>query len=52
MFTEAEKRHLMHLYDESVDYRDIIVPRYTPKPRGLDDVQRMQYIDLEHLAAW
>lgn len=45
MFTEAEKRHLMHRYDEAVDYRDITAPRYA-ETEGLDDVQRMQYIDL------
>jgi asparagine synthase (glutamine-hydrolysing) len=47
MFTEAEKRHLLRRYDDRVHYTDITAPIYAEATAaGLDDVTKMQYIDL------
>jgi asparagine synthase (glutamine-hydrolysing) len=47
MFTEAEKRELLRRYDERVRYTDITAPVYAEAAAaGLDDVTKMQYIDL------
>ncbi len=45
MFTEAEKQRLLRHYDPSVCYTDVTAPIYE-EARGLDDVTKMQYIDL------
>ncbi len=47
MFTEEEKRVLLRHYDEAVRYTDVTGPVYTEATAaGLDDVTKMQYIDL------
>ena len=47
MFTEEEKRILLRHYDEAVRYTDVTGPVYTEATAaGLDDVTKMQYIDL------
>jgi asparagine synthase (glutamine-hydrolysing) len=45
MFTEIEKRELLNVYREGLDYTDITKPLYT-ESRGYDPVDRMQYIDI------
>jgi asparagine synthase (glutamine-hydrolysing) len=45
MFTEEEKRALMRHYDPTVRYTDITAPLYA-RAADLDDVQKMQFIDL------
>jgi asparagine synthase (glutamine-hydrolysing) len=45
MFTEAEKSRLMRSYDPSVQYTDVTAQHYRDSAH-LDDVTRMQYIDL------
>ncbi len=45
MFTEDEKRRLIRAYDPSVRYTDVTAPLYA-ECRDLDDVTKMQYIDL------
>ncbi|MCW2567749.1 MAG: hypothetical protein JWN54_1846 [Mycobacterium sp.] len=45
MFTEAEKSRLMRSYDPSVQYTDVTAGHYRDSVH-LDDVTRMQYIDL------
>ncbi|CAM3768143.1 asparagine synthase (glutamine-hydrolyzing) [Mesobacillus zeae] len=45
MFTEMEKRQLMNVYQEGLDYKDITRPLYA-ESRGYDPVDRMQYIDI------
>ncbi|HEV7755538.1 MAG TPA: asparagine synthase (glutamine-hydrolyzing) [Mycobacteriales bacterium] len=45
MFTEAEKSRLMRSYDPSVAYTDVTAAHYRDSAH-LDDVTRMQYIDL------
>jgi asparagine synthase (glutamine-hydrolysing) len=45
IFTEAEKSHLMRSYDPSVAYTDVTAQHYRDSAH-LDDVTRMQYIDL------
>ncbi|MFL6517674.1 MAG: asparagine synthetase B family protein, partial [Bacillus sp. (in: firmicutes)] len=45
MFTEEEKRELLNVYREGLDYTDITKPLYT-ESRGYDPVDRMQYIDI------
>lgn len=45
MFTEEEKRVLMRRYDASVRYTDVTAAVYA-EAAGLDDVTKMQYIDL------
>ncbi|MDR7240615.1 asparagine synthase (glutamine-hydrolyzing) [Neobacillus drentensis] len=45
MFTEEEKRELLSVYREGLDYRDITKPLYA-ESRGYDPVDRMQYIDI------
>lgn len=45
MFTEAEKRDLLNVYKEGLDYTDITKPLYQ-ESRGYDPVDRMQYIDI------
>ena len=46
MFTEDEKQILMRRYDPSVRYTDVTAPIYAEAADGLDDVTKMQYIDL------
>lgn len=45
MFTEQEKRSLLHVYKDSLNYTDITKPLYE-ESRGYDPVDRMQYIDI------
>ncbi|MEH7013650.1 asparagine synthase (glutamine-hydrolyzing) [Neobacillus niacini] len=45
MFTEAEKRELLTVYREGLDYTDITKTLYA-ESRGYDPVDRMQYIDI------
>ncbi|MEH7085039.1 asparagine synthase (glutamine-hydrolyzing) [Neobacillus drentensis] len=45
MFMEEEKRELLNVYREGLDYRDITKPLYA-ESRGYDPVDRMQYIDI------
>jgi asparagine synthase (glutamine-hydrolysing) len=45
IFTEAEKSRLMRSYDPSVAYTDVTAAHYRDSAH-LDDVTRMQYIDL------
>ncbi|WML45727.1 asparagine synthase (glutamine-hydrolyzing) [Neobacillus sp. PS3-40] len=45
MFTEDEKRELLTVYREGLDYTDITRPLYE-ESRGYDPVDRMQYIDI------
>lgn len=45
MFTEEEKRDLLNVYREGLDYTDITKPLYQ-ESRGYDSVDRMQYIDI------
>jgi asparagine synthase (glutamine-hydrolysing) len=47
MFTEAEKQKLLRRYDDRVRYTDVTAPIYAEAvAAGLDDVTKMQYIDL------
>jgi asparagine synthase (glutamine-hydrolysing) len=45
MFTEEEKRSLLGVYQNGIDYKDITRPLYA-ESRGYDPVDRMQYIDI------
>ncbi|WP_026584443.1 asparagine synthase (glutamine-hydrolyzing) [Bacillus sp. J33] len=45
MFTEEEKRNLLHVYKDELKYTDITKPLYE-ESRGYDPVDRMQYIDI------
>ncbi|PLR79441.1 asparagine synthase (glutamine-hydrolyzing) [Bacillus sp. V3-13] len=45
MFTEEEKRNILNVYNESLNYRDITKPLYE-ESEGYDPVDRMQYIDI------
>ncbi|MEH7074678.1 asparagine synthase (glutamine-hydrolyzing) [Neobacillus drentensis] len=45
MFTEEEKRELLNVYRQGLDYTDITKPLYA-ESRGYDPVDRMQYIDI------
>jgi asparagine synthase (glutamine-hydrolysing) len=45
IFTEPEKSHLMRSYDPAVQYTDVTAQHYRDSAH-LDDVTRMQYIDL------
>jgi asparagine synthase (glutamine-hydrolysing) len=45
MFTEEEKRELLNVYQEGLNYTDITKPLYQ-ESRGYDPVDRMQYIDI------
>ncbi|MED4223875.1 asparagine synthase (glutamine-hydrolyzing) [Neobacillus cucumis] len=45
MFTEMEKRDLLNVYREGLDYTDVTKPLYQ-ESRGYDPVDRMQYIDI------
>ncbi|MBO0960304.1 asparagine synthase (glutamine-hydrolyzing) [Neobacillus sp. MM2021_6] len=45
MFTEEEKRDLLNVYHEGLNYLDITNPLYQ-ESRGYDPVDRMQYIDI------
>ncbi|WP_147532688.1 asparagine synthase (glutamine-hydrolyzing) [Bacillus marasmi] len=45
MFTEEEKRQILHVFNDSVDYRDITKPLYQ-ESRGYDPVDQMQFIDI------
>jgi asparagine synthase (glutamine-hydrolysing) len=45
MFTEVEKRELLNVYREGLDYTDITKPLYA-ESRGYDPVDQMQYIDI------
>ncbi|MFP5109723.1 asparagine synthase (glutamine-hydrolyzing) [Neobacillus sp. C211] len=45
MFTEEEKRELLNVYREGLDYTDITKPLYA-ESSGYDPVDRMQYIDI------
>ncbi|WP_160724067.1 asparagine synthase (glutamine-hydrolyzing) [Bacillus sp. USDA818B3_A] len=45
MFTEAEKRDLLNVYREGLNYLDVTNPLYQ-ESRGYDPVDRMQYIDI------
>jgi asparagine synthase (glutamine-hydrolysing) len=45
MFTEEEKRDLLNVYREGLDYTDITKPLYN-ESLGYDPVDRMQYIDI------
>ncbi|MED4202999.1 asparagine synthase (glutamine-hydrolyzing) [Neobacillus mesonae] len=45
MFTEEEKRELLNVYREGLNYTDITKPLYR-ESKGYDPVDRMQYIDI------
>jgi len=45
MFTEAEKRDVLNVYREGLNYLDVTNPLYQ-ESRGYDPVDRMQYIDI------
>ncbi|WP_042354712.1 asparagine synthase (glutamine-hydrolyzing) [Bacillus rubiinfantis] len=45
MFMEEEKRELLNVYREGLQYTDITKPLYE-ESRGYDPVDRMQYIDI------
>ncbi|WP_307477545.1 asparagine synthase (glutamine-hydrolyzing) [Cytobacillus purgationiresistens] len=45
MFLEEEKRKLLHVYNEGLDYRDITKPLYA-ESKGYDPVDQMQFIDI------
>ncbi|EKN65983.1 asparagine synthase [Neobacillus bataviensis LMG 21833] len=45
MFTEEEKRDLLNVYHEGLNYLDVTNPLYQ-ESRGYDPVDRMQYIDI------
>ncbi|MDP4163036.1 MAG: asparagine synthase (glutamine-hydrolyzing) [Bacillota bacterium] len=45
MFTEEEKRELLNVYKEGLDYTDITKQLYK-ESMGYDPVDRMQYIDI------
>ncbi|MBS4200089.1 asparagine synthase (glutamine-hydrolyzing) [Bacillus sp. FJAT-49732] len=45
MFSETEKRNLLKVYNEGIDYRDITRPLYADTV-GYDPVDQMQYIDI------
>ncbi|XJZ26572.1 asparagine synthase (glutamine-hydrolyzing) [Bacillota bacterium Lsc_1132] len=45
MFTEEEKRNLLNVYRNGLEYTDITKPLYE-ESRGYDPVDRMQYIDI------
>lgn len=45
MFTEEEKRELLRVFSDQIDYRDITKPLYA-ESRGYDPVDRMQFIDI------
>ncbi|PLR98224.1 asparagine synthase (glutamine-hydrolyzing) [Bacillus sp. T33-2] len=45
MFTENEKRELLNVYQDGVQYTDITKPLYQ-ESRGYDPVDQMQYIDI------
>jgi asparagine synthase (glutamine-hydrolysing) len=45
MFTEAEKRDVLNVYREGLNYMDVTKPLYQ-ESRGYDPVDRMQYIDI------
>ncbi|MDF2788564.1 MAG: asparagine synthetase, partial [Neobacillus sp.] len=45
MFTEEEKRDLLSVYREGLDYTDITKPLYA-ESKGYDPVDRMQFIDI------
>ncbi|SMQ83617.1 asparagine synthase (glutamine-hydrolysing) [Bacillus sp. OV166] len=45
MFMEEEKRELLNVYREGLDYTDITKSLYA-ESRGYDPVDRMQYIDI------
>jgi len=45
MFSETEKRDLLNVYREGLDFTDITKPLYA-QSRGYDPVDRMQYIDI------
>ncbi|WP_066366787.1 asparagine synthase (glutamine-hydrolyzing) [Neobacillus fumarioli] len=45
MFTEEEKRDLLNVYREGLNYTDVTKPLYE-ESRGYDPVDRMQYIDI------
>jgi asparagine synthase (glutamine-hydrolysing) len=45
MFTEEEKRELLTVYRDGLNYKDITKPLYE-ESRGYDPVDRMQYIDI------
>jgi asparagine synthase (glutamine-hydrolysing) len=45
MFTEQEKKSLLHVYNDGLKYTDITKPLYA-ESRGYDPVDTMQYIDI------
>ncbi|PLR84428.1 asparagine synthase (glutamine-hydrolyzing) [Bacillus canaveralius] len=45
MFTEEEKRDILNVYNNRLNYRDITKPLYEESD-GYDPVDRMQYIDI------
>ncbi|MGD6944175.1 asparagine synthase (glutamine-hydrolyzing) [Cytobacillus gottheilii] len=45
MFTEQEKKNLLHVYNDGLKYTDITKPLYA-ESRGYDPVDTMQYIDI------
>lgn len=45
MFSEEEKRSLLHVYNDQLNYKDITKPLYE-QSRGYDPVDRMQFIDI------
>ncbi|UII55287.1 asparagine synthase (glutamine-hydrolyzing) [Cytobacillus spongiae] len=45
MFSEEEKRSLLNVYRDGLNYKDITKPLYA-ESKGYDPVDRMQYIDI------
>ena len=45
IFSEAEKRQLLHMYNDRLHYTDITKPLYQ-ESQGYDPVDTMQYIDI------
>ncbi|AGK55291.1 asparagine synthase (glutamine-hydrolyzing) [Bacillus sp. 1NLA3E] len=45
MFTDEEKRNLLHVYNQDIKYTDVTKPLYE-QSRGYDPVDRMQFIDI------
>jgi asparagine synthase (glutamine-hydrolysing) len=45
MFSEEEKRQLLRVYNENVNYKDVTKPLYE-QSRDYDPVDRMQFIDI------
>jgi asparagine synthase (glutamine-hydrolysing) len=45
MFSEAEKKHLLKVYNENIDYHQVTKPLYEAV-KDYHDINKMQYIDM------